>query len=110
MEKEVKQSDILREIKQTERESEASVAKAQIEKDKIIQQSRKTCSQLLKDSEEQNALTKENKIAAAQKKAEQQRKEMIEVSKKSVVDMSKTAQKNMEKATDFIIKTFEESL
>jgi V/A-type H+/Na+-transporting ATPase subunit G/H len=102
--------EILKEIREAESEANEIIAKAQEESNKISQSARKEA-QNVYNEKIQSALKDQSSALEAYKSesTDLRRKKLIESNKK-VNDLQKTTKKNVDKAVEFVLKKFEESI
>ena len=103
-----KEAEILKEIRDSERESEGMLKEAEAEKQKIIEKAKKDSSKAISDSKEEIIRKREEKLAALREKAASLRNEKIQESSKFVKQLKAKAEKNISKAVDFVMEKFEE--
>jgi V/A-type H+-transporting ATPase subunit G/H len=102
-----KETEILNEIRISEKESETIVEKAEIEKQKLIDDAKKNSSKLLAEQADEAVKNQEKKLTDARDKAKAAKDEQIKEGEKTVKQISVKAEKNVSKAIDFIMKKFE---
>ena len=105
-----KEAEILKEIRNSEEESEGMLAKAELEKQRIIEKAKKDSVKAVSDKKEGIIREQEDKLAALREKAASLRNEKLQESSKSVKQLKAKAQKNISKAVDFVMEKFEDMI
>ena len=105
-----KETEILKEIRDSEKRSEDILEKASREKANIVDDANKTSAKMLNDKKEEIMQIQEKKVADFREKAGSARKEKLEEGKKSSKQLKAKSEKNIGKAVDFVVKKFEESI
>ncbi len=103
-------SEIFRDIKEIEIESDKIIEHAEKEKEKIIKNARNDAANLLRKKEEESENLKEEKIKDCQKKAEADKKKHISEGREKVNALEKNSAKNIKKAVDFVFEKFEKEI
>ena len=107
MDAESKEVEILKEIRNSEKEAETIIEKAQIEKEKILRETAKNSSNLLAAKKEEIRKAQEKNLINFKDKTNSMKSQKLEEGKKTVKQIKAKAEKNISKAVDFIMKKFE---
>mgnify|MGYP001575582219 FL=1 len=99
--------EILREIRDSEKEAEIIVGKAQLQKEKLIEKAKADSSILLAREKEALGKAQERKITALREKAASKKNEALEEGRKAAKQLRAKAEKNISKAVDFVTEKFE---
>ena len=102
------EAKILSEIRNSEKKAESTIERAKMEKDKIIQDSRNTCSKLSVEKEEEIRKSEEKKIMDFREKVKSMKTEKLKEGKKTANQLKAKAEKNIGKAVDLVMKKFED--
>ena len=102
------EAEILTEIRDSEKRAEESIERAKREKELIIHEANVNSSKLLLAKQEEIKKTQEKKVQDFREKAKLIKEEKIAEGKTQVKQLKAKAEKNIPKATDFVMKMFEE--
>lgn len=106
---ESRELEILSEIRDSEKKADGILERAKREKDSIIQDSIKNSSKLLSEKEKEERNAQEKKVMDFREKVRLIREEKLAEGKAAARLMKAKAEKNIMKASDLIIKKFEEA-
>ena len=110
MTNDTQESKILKEIRISEKESEEIIGGAVKEQERIIDSAKKISSRMLEDKKEEVRREQEKNLADLKEKTDSIRKEKIEDGKKAAKQMKVKAEKNINKAVDFVMNKFGEMI
>ena len=99
---------ILMEIREAEKKADELIEKAKFQRDSIMQEARINAAKLLSLKEDEIKKSHEKKIMDFMEKARLIGEEKISEAKISAKQIKLKADKNLQKAVDFILKKFEE--
>ena len=102
-----KETEILKEIRDSEKRAEDMLEKAKVESDAILDDAQKNSSELLSKKKGEIRKLQEKKLSGSRAKAESLKKEKLEEGKKAVKQLRTKAGKNVGKAVDFVMENFE---
>lgn len=102
------EAEILKEIKDSEKEADEIIEKANIEKEKMVEKARFDSSKLLDDKKDEIRLSQEKKIVDFREKAKSAKNEKLKEGKKVLRTIKTKAEANITEAVDLIIKKFED--
>ena len=102
------ESEILLEIKNSEKKAEEIVEKANREKEKIVEKARFDASKLLDEKKDEIRLSQEKKIVDFREKTKSAKNEKLKEGKKVLRIIKTKAEKNITESVELIIKKFEE--
>ena len=105
-----KEASILMEIREAEKRSDEIVQSARIKRDLIIQEARSNAAKLASSGESEIRRSYEKKLVDFRDKSRLLTEEKISEGKISARQLKSKAEKNINKAADFILKKFEEGL
>lgn len=105
-----KETEILSEIKESEKQSEEIIEKAKREQERILSDARKNSSKLLAAKKQEIIEAQEKKIMDFRNKAGSLRGEKVKEGKKTANQAKVKAEKNISKAIDFVMEKFEETI
>lgn len=103
-----KDTEILREILESEKMADEIIAKAEMEKQRILNDAQRNSSKLLAEKKEGIRRVQEKKIMDFMSKASSIKAAKIADGKKIASQMKAKAEKNIGKAVDFVMKKLEE--
>jgi len=98
-------SDVLRKIKQTEREASKQLADAQEEASKIMADARKKSSELVSNAADESVSNTQMILESARGEADKEAKKVQKKGLKEVDSIESNASKNLDKAVKSIIDT-----
>jgi len=104
------ETEILSEIRASEKKADEILERAKREKELIIQEAARNSAKLLSEKGEEIKKAKEKKIADFREKARLIREEKLAEGKTAVKQLKAKAEKNIAKAAEFVIKKFEEAI
>ena len=102
------ESEILSEIRDSEKRADEIMERAKREKDAIVQDAIKNSLRLLSEKEQETRKAQEKKIADFREKARLIREEKLAEGKTAARQLKTKAEKNIAKAVELVIKKFEE--
>ncbi|MEK6949845.1 MAG: hypothetical protein AABX34_06490 [Nanoarchaeota archaeon] len=105
-----KESEILISIRESENASEEMLKKALAGKDAIIKSAQKEANDILSSNAEEIKKAQERKISELGVKSDSIRKERIEEGRKEIRQLEAKAEKNLNKAVEFIMAKLEEMM
>ncbi|MBI2541780.1 hypothetical protein HYV80_03675 [Candidatus Woesearchaeota archaeon] len=104
------ETEILSEIRNSEKRAEETLEKAKREKEMIVQEAMRSSSKLLSDNESEIKKAHEKKILDFREKARLIREEKLAEGKTAIKQSKSKADKNTPKAVELVIKKFEEAV
>lgn len=104
------ETEILTEIRESEKKADEILERGKREKESIIQDSIKNSSKLLSEKEEEIRKSQEKKIMDFREKTRLIREEKLAEGKTAVKQLKAKAEKNIAKAAELVIKKFEEAI
>lgn len=107
---ETDETEILSQIKISEKKAEEVVEKANILKDSMIQDAIKDSAEILINKKEELRILQEKKVLNSKEKAITLKNEKIIENKKTVNQIRKKTEKNINKAVQFIMDKFGKSI
>ena len=107
---ETTETEILNQIKISEKKAEEIVEKANKQKDSMIQDAIKDSAEILNDKKEELRILQEKKVLDYKEKAITLKNEKIIENKKTIILIKKKAEKNIVKAVQFIMDKFGKSI
>ena len=105
-----KEDEILKEIRNSEEESEGILKEAEAEKQRIIEKAKNDSLKAISDKKDEIIREREEKLAALRERAASLRNEKLQESKKSAIQLKAKAQKNISKAVELVMEKFEEAI
>ena len=102
------ESEILLEIKETEKKADETIERAKMEGEMMVQEAIKNSSKLLAAAEDELRKAREKKIADFREKAKLIKEEKLAEGKIQVKQLKAKSEKNIAKAADIVLKKFEE--
>ena len=102
------ESEILSEIRDSEKRADEIMERAKREKDAIVQDAIRNSLRLLSEKEQEARKAQEKKIADFREKARLIREEKLAEGKTAARQLKTKAEKNIAKAVEIVIKKFEE--
>jgi vacuolar-type H+-ATPase subunit H len=106
----MREVEILKEIKESERLADDLIEKANKESQKIVEDARKSSAERFNQKTEEISKAKGDKIAALRVRASSLKNEKINLGKKVEEQLLAKSSKNIDKAVNFVIKKFEEMI
>ena len=103
-----KETEILKEIRESEKKADEIVSQAEIEKQRILNSAKRNSSKLLIEKKEEIRKAQEKKLMDFKSNASSIKAEKMGDGKKIADQIGAKAEKNMDKAVDFVMKKFEE--
>lgn len=103
-----KETEILKEIRESEQKADEIVSKAEIEKQRILNDARRNSSKLLVEKKEEIRKAQEKKIMDFRGSTNSINAEKIADGKKIAGQIKAKAEKNMNDTVNFVMKKFEE--
>ncbi|NQV08800.1 hypothetical protein HQ529_03035 [Candidatus Woesearchaeota archaeon] len=101
---------ILEEIKEAEKKSKRIVENSHIKKELIIQKGKEKAKEMIKEQETKSEQEKEKEVSSKMKQLEETKQEIIRNGDKEVKKIGSTAEKNISKAVDYVLKKFNEKV
>lgn len=105
---ETKETEILKEIRESEKKADDIVSKAEIEKQRILNNAKRNSSKLLVEKKEEIRKAQEKKLMDFKSNTSSIKAKKTEDGKKIASQIRAKAEKNTDKAVDFVMKKFEE--
>jgi len=102
-----KETEILNDIRNSEKKAEEILEKANREKEALIRDAVNSSSDILIKTKEEIRKLQEKKMISARDNAKSIKEEKLEEGKKAVKQLRTKAEKNISKAVDFVMKKFE---
>ncbi len=102
------ESNILLQIKDSEKEAEEAIERAKKESQSILHQAAVNSSKLLAENEEAIRKAQEKKLTVFREKAKLIKEEKIAEGRNKANQIKSKAEKNIPKAISFVLKKFEE--
>lgn len=102
------EAEILAEIRDSEKKAEDIIERAKREKESMMHEAVTSSSKMLLVKQEDTKKAQEKKISDFREKARLIREEKISDGKAQAKQLSAKAEKNISKASDFVLKRFEE--
>ncbi len=106
----MEEGEIFSEIKAAESEAEQLIGGAEKEKERIVEQARKTAAFITSESIEKSKGDYEKKLSSFNEKLLKEKQEAIAKGKSEVSAMAKKAEKNIPKAALFLVEKFRQRL
>lgn len=100
-------AEILSEIKRAEEEAKNLVARAVEAKNQTISEAKAQSREILKKSGEENLEYAASELSKARKIIKEEREKLVQKGAEEALDIKKKANKNISKATKFILTEFE---
>ncbi|MDP6648351.1 MAG: V-type ATPase subunit subunit G family protein [Candidatus Woesearchaeota archaeon] len=105
-----KETEILTEIRGSEKRAEQIIEKANGEKKAILDDAIMNSSELLNKTKEEIRKLQEQRTINARDKAKSIKEEKLKQGKKTADQLRKKVEKNINKAVDFVMEKFEEMI
>lgn len=103
-------TEVLLEIRDAEKKADEIIKRAQSEKESMIKEASAISSKLIASKESEIMKQQEKKLAEFREKSRIIKDEKISESRTAVKQLKAKADKNAAKATDFVMKKFEEMI